>query len=180
MIFPEFAREFAGGMLRSGVTSGGLVAIVMTLLTELARPRRSRIETVLDVSALPKVREFVAAFASRGGWDGSMTNRLHAVAEETLLTLVDRDGDDAGAGKRRLLMTAYREDGGAVLEFLAGSSDGNIEDRIMLLGEQPADVPDDREVSLRLLRHLASSVRHEQYHDSDIVTVRVAASRNPE
>lgn len=50
----------------------------------------------------------------------------------------------------------------------------------MLLGEQPADVPDDREVSLRLLRHLASSVRHEQYHDSDIVTVRVAASRNPD
>ena len=180
VIFPEFAREFAGGMLRSGVTSGGLVAIVMTMLTELARPRRSRIETVLDVSALPKVGEFIAAFASRGGWGGSMTSRLHAVAEETLLTLVDRDGDDAGAGKRRLLMTAYKEDGGAVLEFLAGSSDGNIEDRIMLLGEQPAEVPDDREVSLRLLRHLASSVRHEQYHDSDIVTVRVAASRNPD
>ena len=34
--------------------------------------------------------------------------------------------------------------------------------------------------ALRLLRHLASSVRHQQYHDTDILTVRVdAASRNP-
>ena len=31
----------------------------------------------------------------------------------------------------------------------------------------------EREVSLRLLRHLASSVHHQQYHDTDIVTVRV-------
>ena len=33
----------------------------------------------------------------------------------------------------------------------------------------------EREVSLRLLRHLASSVHHQQYHDTDIVTVRVKA-----
>ena len=28
---------------------------------------------------------------------------------------------------------------------------------------------------LRLLRHLASSVHHQQYHDTDIVTIRVDA-----
>ena len=28
----------------------------------------------------------------------------------------------------------------------------------------------------RLLRHLASEVRHRQYHDTDIVTVRVQAA----
>ena len=33
----------------------------------------------------------------------------------------------------------------------------------------------EREVSLRLLRHIASSVRHQQFHDTDIVTVRVDA-----
>ena len=31
----------------------------------------------------------------------------------------------------------------------------------------------EREVSLRLLRHIASSVRHQQFHDTDIVTIRV-------
>jgi len=33
----------------------------------------------------------------------------------------------------------------------------------------------EREVSLRLLRHIASSVRHQQFHDTDILTVRVDA-----
>ena len=31
----------------------------------------------------------------------------------------------------------------------------------------------EQEVSLRLLRHYASSVRHSQYHDTDVITVRV-------
>ena len=45
-----------------------------------------------------------------------------------------------------------------------------------LLAERP-DVLIEREVSLRLLRHIASSVRHQQFHDTDIVTVRVDAPR---
>jgi len=45
------------------------------------------------------------------------------------------------------------------------------------LGEVEDDTPVAHEVSLRLLRHLASSVRHRQYHDTDIVTVRVDAPR---
>ena len=33
----------------------------------------------------------------------------------------------------------------------------------------------ERDVSIRLLHHLASSVRHQQYHDADIVSVQVEA-----
>ena len=62
---------------------------------------------------------------------------------------------------------------GAVLEFVAASGEENLQDRIALLGEQTAAAPLEREVSLRLLRHLASSVHHQQYHDTDIVTPRV-------
>ena len=45
----------------------------------------------------------------------------------------------------------------------------------MSLADDPGDAPAEHEVSLRLLRRLASSVRHQQYHGTDIVTVRVAA-----
>ncbi len=62
---------------------------------------------------------------------------------------------------------------GAVLEFVAASGEENLQDRIALLGEQTAGAPLEREVSLRLLRHLASSVHHQQYHDTDIVPLRV-------
>ena len=42
----------------------------------------------------------------------------------------------------------------------------------MALGDS-IDVPPEQNVSLRLLHHFASAIRHQQYHDVDIVTVRV-------
>ncbi|MCE2487059.1 MAG: hypothetical protein J4F42_16210 [Desulfurellaceae bacterium] len=55
---------------------------------------------------------------------------------------------------------------------MAAVGEENLEDHIALLGDQ-VETPDERELSLRLLRHFASSVRHQQYHNIDIVTVRV-------
>ena len=173
LIFPEHVAGFAGGLLQNGMTAGGLVAILMTLFMELTQPRRRRIEVEFGLSALPKIRDFLVDFASRSRWDTAMANRLDAAGEETLLTLLQRDGGEQEPGPRRLLLTAHKEDGGAVLEFVAAGGEDNLQDRIALLGEQTAGASIEREVSLRLLRHLASSVRHQQYHDTDIVTVRV-------
>ena len=174
-IFPEFSRDFAGGLLKSGVTAGGLVAILLTLFSEVTQRRMPRLRTVCDVSALPEIRRFLAGFVSRSGWGEAMAERLDAVAEETLLTMLDRQENGARPGRQRLLLAARKEDGRAVLEFVTGSGDDNIEDRITLLGEDLAGPPAEREISLRLLRHLASSVRHEQYHDTEFITVRVEA-----
>ena len=174
LIFPEQVAGFAGGLLENGMTAGGLVAILMTLFVELTEPRRSRLETEFELSALPKIREFLGEFASRSGWDRAMTHRLEAASEETLLTL----SQQAEAGERRrrhLRLVAHKEEGGAVLEFVTSTGEENLQDRIALLNEQTDEVAGEREVSLRLLRHLATSVRHQQYHDIDIVTIRVQA-----
>ena len=77
---------------------------------------------------------------------------------------------------RRLVVTARTGVGGAELEFVSGSEVENLEDRLSYLGETP-DIPDSREISFRLLRHYASSVRHQKYHGVDIVTVSVVGSR---
>ncbi|MDE0332810.1 MAG: hypothetical protein OXL41_13185, partial [Nitrospinae bacterium] len=173
VIYPEYFSTFAGGLLNNGMTAGGLVAMVMTLFVEITEPRRSRIEAAFDISALPKIREFLGEFASASGWDEAMAHRLDAAGEETLLTLLRQHEADEERGPRRLLVVAHKEDGGAVMEFVAAGGEENLQDKIALLGEQTAGAPIEREVSLRLLRHLASSVRHQQYHDTDIVTVRV-------
>ena len=180
LIFPEYVSAFAGGLLENGMTAGGLTAVLMTLFLELAAPRRRRTETGFDLDALPAIREFLADFASRNGLDPATAERLDAAGEETLLTLLRETEAGAERAPRRLRLTAHKEAGRAVLEFVAASGDANIEDRIALLGEGAAGDQVEHEVSLRLLRHLASSVRHQQYHDTDILTVRVdAASRNP-
>ena len=179
VIYPEYFAEFAGGLLQNGMTAGGLVAILMTLFMELTAPRRRRLEVGADLANLPQITQFLDTFAARHGWDTAMAQRLGAAGEETLASLV---GQEAGGGedrRRRLLLVARKEDGGAVLEFVASTGQENLQDRLTLLDAHSAEVPEEREFSLRLLRHLASSVRHEQYHDTEIVTVRVDTPRAP-
>lgn len=169
MIFPEQVSQFAGGMFENGMNAGGFAAILMTLFLRLAQPRRGRLEIGLDSAELPRIRQFLAEFSTRAGWDAAMGERLAAATEEALLTLT-RDGS---TDNRRLVLTAHREGEDAILELLVAPRGENVQDRIALLAEQEGGVPGDHEVSVRLLRHLASSVRHQQYHDRDILTIRV-------
>ena len=52
----------------------------------------------------------------------------------------------------------------------------NVEDHLAYLSKLPP-VPDEREVSFRLLLHYASSVTHQKYHGVDVITVRVEPER---
>lgn len=177
-IFPALVSDFAGGLLRNGMTAGGLAAILMTLFLEITSPRRHRMESDFDLAALPKIREFLEGFARRQGWDKGTADRLMAASEETLLTLIPRDGENSQP--RRLLLVAHREGDSAVLELVAATGEGNLQDRIELLGDERAvETPEELEVSLRLLRHYASSVHHQQYHDTDIITLQVDVRPSP-
>ena len=174
MVFPEWIAVFAGGLLNNGMTVGGLTAILLTLFVEVTSPRPRRFQAEFTIASLPAMREFLLEFARRSGWDRAMADRLDAASEETMLTLIrDEDADEARA--RRMLRITARKEGRAVarLEFLVAVGDENLQDRIAVLEDQTGDMPIERDVSLRLLRHLASSVRHQQYHDTDIVTLHV-------
>lgn len=175
MLFPEHLEGVAGGLLANGITVGGLTAILMTLFLDVTAPRVSRFEGESDLSALPKIRELIREFAARSGWDSTMVDRLDAASEETLLALVGQNDGDQPRERRRLLLSARREADAAVLEFVATAGEENIQDSIGMLADRPDDLRMEREVSLRLLRHIASSVRHQKFHDADIVTVRVDA-----
>ena len=173
-IFPELIPNLAGGLLNSGLTTGALMAIMLTGLFELTAPRRRRLQTELEINALPAISAFVDDFSTRNNWNQATSERLAAAAEETLLTLC-RDPEQTNADHRRLMVVSYRDGGDAVLEFIAAGGDENIEDRLALLGEGATGDQVEREVSLRLLRHLASDVHHRQYHDADYITVRMLA-----
>ena len=178
-IFADRLGEWWGELLGNGMLAGGFTALLMTAFLEFSGPRRRRLEAALGSEALPRVAGFLDRFASRAGWSDAMAGRLRAVAEETLLTLADRETAGEIESERRLLLTARRDGASAELEFVAAAGDGNLEDRMALLGEPEAEVPLDHEISLRLLQHFASSVRHQQYHDTDVVTVRVDAPEAP-
>lgn len=161
--------------LQQAVTAGGISVILLTLALEAIGPRRRRLRVPLNVEALEQINRFIEAFSRRNGWDESTTDRLRAVAEETLLVLLDR-GDP---GRRRHLgITAASSGRGAELEFITGPSDAeNLEDRLAILGEPPPEVEgmlSGGDMPMRVLRHLATSVSHRQYQETDVVTVQVA------
>ena len=173
MIFPELTAEFADGALANGVTSGGLTAILLTVFLELTGSRRRRLVSELDQSALPGIRTFLREFAGREGWGNGMSERLEAVGEEVLASLLGADEDRKGSDRLRMRMTAQRTEDGAVLEFAVAPRGANLQDRLALLKGHGDETPTQEAVSLRLLRHLSSSVRHQQYHGCDIITVHV-------
>ncbi len=177
-IFPDLLGDgFLSVLLGNGMTSGAIVAVILMALIELTSPRRRRLAVTLDSDALPSLNEFLRGFASRSGWNEPSTERLALVAEETVLSLLSAEEDDPERdAPRRLVVTARAVPGGAELEFVSASEGENLEDRLSYVGESP-DVEDGREISFRLLRHYASSVRHQKYHGVDIVTVSVVGSR---
>ena len=172
LIFAEALGAWSG-LLGNGMTAGGLAAILMTLFLEFSRPRPHRLRTALNADAYPTIDTFLTEFADTRGWSEAMTDRLRAVGEETLLTLIRQDEKSE---ERRLQISARNDGRAAELEFVAATDETNIEDRMAVLGDRVAGHQAEQEVSLRLLRHLASSVRHQQYHETDVVTVRVEAS----
>ena len=172
VIFADLLSGTWGTLLGNGMTAGCLTAIVLTAFMELTAARRRRLEVELAGTSMPKIDEFLRAFAAKVGWDDPATERLRATGEETLAILIQQAGDDAAANGRHLILTARPAEGSVELEFLAAAAGDNLEDRLAFLSEQP-EILDESEVSFRLLRHYASAVRHQKYHDLDIIAVQV-------
>ena len=175
-------------LLQSGITTGGVAAIVMVLYLEFTNPRRMRFHSRLHIDALPDLNEFLTKFADRRGWGTAMKERLSAVWEETLPTFApleleepmnpedDHEPEKEDEKPNRQLVVLASSDGPvATLEFIGGAGDEeNMEDRLRQLQQFDSETPVEQELSLRLLRAYASSVRHQQYHNTDIITVRIA------
>ena len=161
-----------GGLLGNGVTIGAVVAIGMTLLLEAFSSRRSRLEVKLNMASLPAIDAFLTQLATRLGWNEASKLRLRAAGEETLASMQAREDDADGSERPRLIIDARPQGSMVELDFIATTRQENIEDQLAYL---TSDVPiltvDD--LSLRLLRHHASAVRHQKFHGVDIVTVQV-------
>ena len=171
-LFIDQMSPFFAEMLSNGMTSGGLTALILSAFVEVAGPRRKRLVTTLSVDALAEIRAFLKSFGARVGWRDEAVERVQLAAEEALVSLMGDEGEESGPA-RRLRLSARSQRDTVELEFLAVAGEGNLEDRLALAGEQSFEVAGEQDFSLRLLRHLAASVRHQKYHDTDILTVRV-------
>ena len=171
-ILEEILGSPWGTLLGNGMTMGTVTAIALTAFMELTKPRSRRLEVSLKLSDLSRIDAFLREVAGRMGWDSAATGRLRSAGEETLVSLLQPGDEYPADGAPRLIVVARPEGGAVEMEFMAVFEEENLEDRLACLDEQSETV-DERELSFRLLRHYASSVRHQKFHGLDIVTVQV-------
>ena len=173
VIFPEIFSNFAHGFLNDGMTSGALVAIILTLFMKTTEPRSRQMKTVLELSALSDLTKFAENFAATSNRDESKVTHLNAVVEEVLLTLIEQNSGKE-SDEQQLILRAKKDGKSVVLEFITTSGEGeNLEDRVALLAEQVEQHSIEENLSLRVLQHLSTRVRHQKYSDVDIITIRV-------
>ena len=170
VIFPDLLGPWMGSLVGNGMTAGGITAVVLTVCLNLMSPKSAVLKTRLETDTLQEISEFLKKTATRYGWTEVQTDRLILVGDEMAATLMT--ADDSGDA-RRLVVKARGSGSSIELEFVTSGSEGNIEDQIMVLGEQPDRTMVERELSLRLLRHYTSSVHHQSFTNADILTARV-------
>lgn len=160
----------------------GIVVLVLYTLVTLFfgwgkwRSSRRNIDMELEVGARSRLEAFLREFAGRMKWNAESADRLCSAAEEALMSLVRQDKGLADPGGRQLRVAVRRDDDAAEMEFMAAPQGTNLEEQMGLIRDRDTPVT-GRDLSLRLLRHHASSVSHRQYHAIDLLTVRVKGSR---
>ena len=175
-IFAELLGGTWGVLLDNGVLVGALVAIALTMFLDLTSPRiRERLETDLNLSKLPEIDGFLRGLASQLAWNEASAQRLRSAGEETLISLLQSEEVEDAEEVPKLIVMAHLEGEAVELEFLAVFDEENLEDRLAYLSDETEGM-EEGEISLRLLRHYASTVNHQKYHGLDIVTVQVRSS----
>ncbi len=162
-------------LIGNTIVIGGIAAILMTLVTEISGFRAKKLQAELSQSSLAAIDEFLSQFAETHSWTEEGGNRLRLVGEEAILSLLEEEQEGPAGQKRRLVATIRPDRGSAELEIVVASDDaiqGNIENRMAYLGQDQA-LEDEQELSVRILRHYASSVHHRKYYGIDIVSCRV-------
>ena len=185
----DLLGETWGPVIDSGMLGGALAAVLMTRFIALTdRGRRERLRVPLAASSFTEIDEFLDGFAADIGWGEPAAQRLRSAGEETLSSLlqqsaadIDGDGEDerSSGGDAPSLIVGARHRGAVVeMEFLAVFDEQNLEDRLAHLSEEAQSEAGmgEGEISLRLLRHYASSIHHQKYQGLDVVTVQVKAA----
>lgn len=174
-VFVMEEREPWVSILGNGTTIGILVMVTLKTVLEIANPRSRRLEVSLETPSLPRIDEFLQEYAVKIGWSQESTQRLRAAGEETLLSLLSPEISETQETPVLIVVVRARDED-VEMEFVSVFEEENIEDRLAYMSEE-VEVHDDRELSFRILRHLASSVQHRKYHGVDIVTVLIKGSK---
>jgi len=170
-IFVDHLPHWSRGLLDNGMTAGAIVAVVLTFLVNIGRPRAERIEVAARNASIPEVTRILAQVGGRVGWDDSAIGRLELAGEEAMLFLIDQPDGETVERDRKVRLAVRAREQGVDLEFICGSAGANLENAAQNIDWDAP--PSAGSAGLRILHGLTDRVAHEQFHGVDVLMVRV-------
>ncbi len=172
LIFPELMPDWAHAIFDNGMTAGGLVAIALTALVSLNKRMPNKILLAPVVESLPSLNAFLRRLAQAQPWDDRMVRRLELVAEEAFAFLLENSLRKPT--KKDRIYCWVRPDADAIEFELVATRSGreNLEHLIEDIRKHKGE-PELADIGTDLLRHLATEIRHLQFHDADCLTLKV-------
>lgn len=171
MVFHDLMPDTVAQLLDNGMTTGGIVAVILSYLVSLKRSKSYRSAVTSDLSGLPAAMDFVTARASAFGWRGEQLNRLQLALEEAFMFQVDIHEDDSQAFKTNIVV---RGDAQRIeLELISSTGGENLEGLIdTVRGSSDYSTQDIR---LRILRSIADDISHQQFNNADYLSLTLNA-----
>ena len=119
------------------MTIGALTVLLLNILMEGTSSRAKRLKVAMGPTALPEIDAFLQDYATQTGLNDESTDRLRAVGEETVSSLLPQGRRSGGKRSRNLTLSVRRSDDKLELEFMTTSDEDNLEDRLAYLSDQP-------------------------------------------
>lgn len=168
-IFSAYLPAWSRGVLDNGTAAGGIVAIVLSLLVGLRQGRAPRISVPARAGSIATVQDFLRKLAAGAGWDRGAVMRLDLLAEEAILFLIAQPGE---SDSERSIQVGAQVIGQQIeLELVSGASAADLENAAREIDLKA--IPTADEIGLRILRGFAASVRHDRFHDVEVLIVTV-------
>ncbi len=172
LIFSDQIPAWAHTLLDNGMTTGGVVAIVLTGLLSMKSPPSKRMVLPAKVSSLPELHAFIRPLGVRMGWDQASLARLDLIAEEAFLFLLEC-GQETSKSRGEITIAVHTRTIGECieLEMVSAPRSTNLEGLVKELKANAT--PSIEEAGLRILKHLAADLKHEQFNEVDFLTLQV-------
>lgn len=170
-VFSSHLPVWAHRLLDNGMTTGGLVALILSVLIALKRPKMHKLRVRADGAGIAEIQERLVAEAARTHMPANVRARLELAIEEAFTFLIDSAKHAADD-----MQVLYRARAGLIeVEFVAGPGEINAEESMQMLAMSPEVSVDD--ARLRILRSMTDTLRHQQFHGADYLLLTMRFTR---
>lgn len=168
LVFHDLMPETFQQLLDNGMTSGGMTAILLSLLISLKQGRPSR----MTVSASRKNLHEVVAFTRQCGealtWSRNDLSRLELATEEAFLFLVEKNH---GSNHLKIQLRIRSIGERLEIELISAPGKENIEN--LLKNMQPVNDYSEEDLRIRILSSMVDQLSHQQFNEQDFLSITI-------